>query len=384
MTLRDSGRSDPARGTFVTVSTPLVERLLEPPSYGFSRAGTLYKPSTRELLLEFCTRLDVVRNRKNWVAFVCWLATLALAVPLVVFAARYFSWVLLGVAFAYAMIVLGTHGTVYLHRYSTHRAYVFSSPVARFLCAHAVIKIVPEELYVVSHHVHHKLSDRPGDPYNAEGGFLYCFLADANHQPIARDLSESDYRRASKLLAHTGVRRNSYAQYQRWGSIAHPVRTVIGIVLNWAFWYAAFFAMGGHALATALFGASFVWGVGVRTFNYGAHGSGKDARRPGLDFSDGDRSINQLFRGLVSGEWHSNHHLYPRSARAGFLRWQLDTAWLAIRAMAAVGVVKSYRDDRAKFLGEHYEPRPLVSNGTCGAAPLPPHRGGAPAVRQSG
>jgi hypothetical protein len=38
-------------------------------------------------------------------------------------------------------------------------------------------------------------------------------------------------------------------------------------------------------------------------------------------------SINQLFAGTVSGEWHNNHHLYPGGARSGFFWWQLDTAW---------------------------------------------------------
>ena len=55
-----------------------------------------------------------------------------------------------------------------------------------------VIKTFPEEIYVVSHHVHHAKSDQPGDPYNANAGFLYCFLADVNHQPIAQNLSEED------------------------------------------------------------------------------------------------------------------------------------------------------------------------------------------------
>ncbi len=296
------------------------------------------------------------------------MATLALAVPLGVFAFRYFSWPLLVLGFLYSMVALGTHGTVYLHRYSTHRAYRFRNPLTRFLFAHLVIKIVPEELYVISHHVHHQRSDLPGDPYNAQGGFLYCFLADANHQPVARGLGERDYQRMSLLLAHTGVRRNSFAQYQRWGSIAHPLPTLLEMILNWAFWYGAFFLLGGHALATALFGSACVWAVGVRTFNFGGHGSGRDLRRPEIDFSKDDRSINQLWPGLVAGEWHSNHHCYPTSARTGFLWWQPDTAWLVIRAMAALGWVSRFRDDRAAFHARYYQPY-LSARAAARAAP---------------
>jgi superfamily II DNA or RNA helicase len=53
-----------------------------------------------------------------------------------------------------------------------------------------MIKLIVEEAYVVSHHVHHLLSEQPGYPYNVNGGFWYCFLADANHQGVNRDLDE--------------------------------------------------------------------------------------------------------------------------------------------------------------------------------------------------
>ena len=84
--------------------------------------------------------------------------------------------------------------------------------------------------------------------------------------------------------------------------------------------------IGGHGLACAIFGMSAVWTLGIRDFNYDAHGAGKDKRRDGVDFNRADLSINQLFAGTVSSEWH-NHHLFPTGARSGFLWWQLDTAW---------------------------------------------------------
>ncbi len=67
-------------------------------------------------------------------------------------------------------------------------------------------------------------------------------------------------------------------------------------------------------------------------------------------------SVNQLWPGYVGGEWHNNHHLYPHGARSGFLPYQLDLAWEFIRGMSRLGVVSSYRDPRADFLRDHYEP----------------------------
>ena len=87
--------------------------------------------------------------------------------------------------------------------------------------------MLPEEIYVISHHVHHAKSDKPGDPYNAKGGWLYCFLADVNHNLIATDLSEEDYQRVSAMLEHTGIHRNTYAQYKKWGSVSNPLSTIV-------------------------------------------------------------------------------------------------------------------------------------------------------------
>ena len=333
-----------------------VNQLLEPPSYGFLRDGKFYKPTQKEIVSEFFSRLNIFTTKKNWLPFTSWLAVVGLLVPLAVFLTHYFSIKLLFVGLTYAMVCLGTHGTIYLHRYSTHRAYKFSNSFALFICRNLSIKVLAEEVYVISHHVHHHLSEQPGDPYNVNGGFLYCFLADVNHQGVAQNMNPEEYSRLTKLLNHTGVKANSYKQYQKWGSIAHPVRTYINYILNWSFWYGLFFLIGGHALATAIFGMSAVWAVGVRTFNYDGHGRGVDRRVDGIDFNREDLSVNQTWPGYVSGEWHNNHHLYPSGARAGFLPYQLDLAWLFIRFYTFIGGISSHKDFKKEFMRDHYLP----------------------------
>ncbi|MDP9149541.1 MAG: fatty acid desaturase [Myxococcota bacterium] len=343
---------------------PFLSRVLEPPSYGFVRGGSFYLPTSGQIWREFLARSNVLRSRKQWLPLWSWLSSLALVPFLLVFLTKHFHVWLLVAGFFYSMVVLGTHGTVYLHRYCTHRAFAFKSAAWRFVFGHLVIKIVSEELYVVSHHVHHRMSERAGDPYNAHGGWLYCFLADVNHQPISQNLSEQDYRRVRLLLRHTGLRMNSYEEYTRWGSVSHPAHVIGTQLLNWAFWYGVLFALGGHALATAIFGAACVWAFGIRTFNFDGHGRGKDSRREGYDFHRTDLSINQWFPGFVSGEWHNNHHLYPSSARAGFLPHQVDLAWCAIRTCAWLGGVDRWRDSKADFLRDHYRPY-LAAHPVC-------------------
>lgn len=339
-----------------------LDRVLEPPSYGWkTESGELYVPTTGELFRELFRRVNFLADRKNWLPFWNWAGTVLLAPFFVLFFWYYtaMSWQFVGlfaIGFVYGMVLMGSHGTVWYHRYGTHRAFTFKNPFWRFLTRNIVIKIVPEEIYIVSHHVHHAMVEEPGDPYNALAGGLYCFLADTNHQPIARNLSQEDYQRLVGLVEHTGVRPNTYEQYQKWGSIAHPLRTVAHFLLNWTFWFVVFYAIGGFALATAIFCGAYVWAVGIRTYNFTGHGEGKDVRVEGWDFNSKDLSVNQYWPGFVAGEWHNNHHLYPNSARSGFLPVQIDFPWYYIRFLHMLGGVDSYRDYKQQFYEKYYEP----------------------------
>lgn len=346
--------SPPVVGT-ASQGSWLLTALAEP-SYGYSRGGALVRPSRGQLFAELATRLNVFADRKNWLAAWSWFSSSILVVPLIVFFVYFRSWPLFFAGALYGLCLLGAHGTVYYHRFATHRAFKFSNRFARFVVQNLMIKIVSEEAYVVSHHVHHLLSEQPGDPYNVNGGFWYCFLADANHQGVNRDLDERGYVRIAKLLNHTGIAQNDFAGYRRWGSVSNPAYTIASFAINWALWYALLFAIGGHGLAVAIFGGAFIWAFGVRTFNFDGHGAGADKRRDGIDFHRGDLSINQVWPGYVAGEWHNNHHLYPNGARSGFLPYQVDIAWLFIRAYAAIGGVSSYRDPKAEFYRDHDEP----------------------------
>mgnify|MGYP003394196840 FL=1 len=204
-----------------------LARVLEPPSYGFERDGKLYVPTHLEIWREFLSRINILKSKKNWLSLTFWVATLGFVPPFVLFFKNHFSWTLFAVGMFYSMVVLGSYGTFWFHRYCTHRAFSFRYGWLKLLVRNAVIKIVPEETYVISHHVHHRFSEQPGDPYNVHCGWLYCFLADTNHQAIRKDLSEKDYLQLCKLMAHTGIKLNSYAQYQRWGSLCHPLTTAI-------------------------------------------------------------------------------------------------------------------------------------------------------------
>lgn len=101
-----------------------------------------------------------------------------------------------------------------------------------------------------------------------------------------------------------------------------------------------------NMLEAVQFGFSvLVWGVFVRTVlvwhitwavNSVTHLLGY------RNYATLDSSRNNVLVGLLSnGEgWHNNHHADPRSARFGRRWWELDTTWLTIRLLAALGLAR--------------------------------------------
>lgn len=331
-----------------------IDRVLKVPSYGWAdNQGQLIKPDNKTLFYEYMNGLNVFQNRKKWISFLSWSMIFSMLPMFIAFLFYHLSLFTIIFFILYSMIVMSTHGTIWFHRYCTHKSFKFSHPIWRIMTQNLAIKTIPEETYVISHHVHHVKSDEPGDPYNARAGLMYCLMADVNHQRIAEDLSESDYKKASQYMSHSGVSMNSYKQYQKWGSVASPLYSVLIWILNWAFWYGIFYLIGGHALATAGFGAAMFWFLLVRAFNYTGHGKGAVAHKDGIDFDRSNLSINQTRPGLFSGEWHNNHHLYPNSARAGFLAYQLDLAWIYIYCLSKMGMISSYKDSKKEFLKKY-------------------------------
>ncbi len=335
-----------------------IDNILQTPSYGWQdEKGELIKPTTKQLWSEAFSRINIFKDKRNWISLTSWAMATAMVPFLVAFAGFYFSWKVLIVAVVYTFVLISTHGTIWFHRYCTHKAYKFSHPIFRIITQNLAIKTFPEEIYVISHHVHHVKSDLPGDPYNPKGGLMYCMLSDVNHQSINKNLSEADYKRVAFFMQHTGVWINSYKQYQKWGSVASPVYTIGLWFLNWAFWFGALYLIGGPSLATGLFSAALVWFVGVRAFNYTGHGGGEDKHVEGLDFDRSNLSVNQARPGLFAGEWHNNHHLYPGSARAGFLPGQLDLPWIYIFSLYKIGAIASYHDSKKDFIRKYIASR---------------------------
>ena len=118
--------------------------------------------------------------------------------------------------------------------------------------------------------------------------------------------------------------------------------------------------MGGLSLSLLMFAVAFFWLWSIRNFNYKAHGGGTDRRKPGRDFSAEDLSMNLWLPGVTAGEWHSNHHTFPRSSRYDFLPGQIDLSWQCIQGLYKMGIITSYIDNKKDFQSRYLSAKSLT------------------------
>ena len=113
---------------------PFLDHVLQMPSYGWKdEEGNLIKPSAKQIVKEFFVRLNIFKTQKNWLPFFSWLKVLCLLPFFIVFVFYFVNMWTLAAAFVYSMIIMGTHGTIWYHRYCTHGAFTFRNSFWKFI-----------------------------------------------------------------------------------------------------------------------------------------------------------------------------------------------------------------------------------------------------------
>jgi hypothetical protein len=69
-----------------------IHEVLQEPSYGWKNAdGELSKPTPKQIFSEFFSRLNIFKDKKNWLSFMSWGMVFCLAPFLFLFIFKYFS-----------------------------------------------------------------------------------------------------------------------------------------------------------------------------------------------------------------------------------------------------------------------------------------------------
>jgi len=205
------------------------------------------------------------------------------------------------------------------HRLLTHRSFRLWKPLEYFLalCGCLAYQNGPIK-WVAVHRIHHANSDRPNDPHSPTRGFWWAHMGWLFAFDETLDTYEK-YRQFAPDLANDKV--------YKFMNDTHGIYQVI-LAVGLYFW-------GGWP--------AVIWGVFLRTVfmwhctwlvNSAAHTWGYKT------WATDDQSTNNWSVALVTyGEgWHNNHHAFPRSAAHGLQWWELDSTYMTIRTLAALGL----------------------------------------------
>jgi stearoyl-CoA desaturase (Delta-9 desaturase) len=233
----------------------------------------------------------------------------------------------------YALTGVGI--TVGFHRLFTHRSFKTYLPV-RVLFAVLGSAAVEGPLieWVSTHRMHHRFSDRHGDPHSPHvdhgAGWRGAF-AGLLHAHVGWLLSSSDganpQRYAPDLLADPVL---------RWVDRLFVVWVLAGLAVP--------FGIGVAITGTVAGGlGGLLWGGAVRimllhhaTFSVNSlcHYFG----RRNFDTRDESRNLAWLALPTLGEAWHNNHHAFPTSAHHGLTRRQLDPGGWLIDTLERVGL----------------------------------------------
>ncbi|HUA36925.1 MAG TPA: hypothetical protein VMA35_00840 [Candidatus Sulfopaludibacter sp.] len=308
--------------------------VLMKPTYGYVGPCPL-RPTTREVLAEWFDAVSFWKDAARLIPASYAAYHLMTFGVFVFFLVHYFSvWAVLSVVLI-ACFVGTVYNTVWYHRYCSHQAFKFRNLwFARlFLWTNPIS--FREESYVIPHRIHHSKSDEPGDPYGPHLGWLGSYLATETQQKTNRNLNPAEFERVAKSLDHCGFLKNSYAQFQRTGSIENVWHYGARVAVANLIWPALAYAVAGWPGVWAWISGVFLFSFVVRDFNFRGHSSFFGTDQHGMP-------VNQVVYGIIAGEWHENHHAHPRLARSGLSWWQVDVPYWIIQLMKLCGAVTHY------------------------------------------
>jgi stearoyl-CoA desaturase (delta-9 desaturase) len=213
------------------------------------------------------------------------------------------------------------------HRYFSHRTYKTSRAFQLLLALLGTSATQKGPLWWASmHRLHHRYSDRPGDPHSPREGFWHAHQGwifdgrwDATRNDQVRDLA-----RYPELV-----------WLNRW-HIVPPV--ALALLCCW---------IGGLS--------GFVWGFAISTtvlwhVTYSINSLTHRWGRPRYETGDDSRNSVILALATLGEGWHNNHHYYPSCARQGFFWWEIDVTYYLLCGLRGLGLLWDIREPPARIL----------------------------------
>jgi len=232
-----------------------------------------------------------------------------------------FSWGALGVTLFLYWLTGALGITLGFHRLVSHRSFETPKWLEYFfvLCGTLACQGGPIK-WVGLHRMHHKFSDKNGDPHDSNRGFWWSHMgwmlfeipADKEIDRYTKDISDDWF-------------------YKFCQNFFIPIQVVLGLFLYWLGGW-PFVIWGIFVRLVIVF--HFTWFVNSATHQFGY-----------VSYDSDDHSKNCWWVALVTfGEgWHNNHHAFQYSARHGLKWWEVDITWMNIRFLQLLGLAKNVK-----------------------------------------
>jgi fatty-acid desaturase len=235
-----------------------------------------------------------------------------------------FSWTALIVSIVLYVLAINVGIGMGYHRLLTHRGYRTPKWVEYCLAICGTLSLEGGPIFWVStHRIHHKHSDKHGDPHTPADGTWWAHAGWIMHgESLHQDTALANRYAPDLAKDRFHVLLSKY----HWV----PLTTVGVILLVTGGWPLVFW---GIFLRTTL-GLHSTWLVNSATHLWGS-------RR----FETRDDSRNNWWVALLTGGegWHNNHHAHPVSARHGLKWYEFDPNYYGIWVLKQLGLARDVK-----------------------------------------
>lgn len=235
------------------------------------------------------------------------------------------AWQLVGITLLMTHVTI-VSVTVYLHRYSAHRALELNTGLKHFFRFWLWLTTAQNTReWTAVHRKHHAKCETPDDPHSPVYKGLSTVLRKGAELYREEARNPETLRIYGKNCPDDWVERHVYSRYKLGGIV---LMAIIDLLL--------FGTAGITIWAVQMMWIPF-WAAGV--VNGLGHAVGY------RNFECRDAATNLVPWGIVIGgeELHNNHHTYPNSAKLSVRRWEFDMGWAWIRLFCLLQLAKVQR-----------------------------------------
>ncbi|MCU1718873.1 delta-9 fatty acid desaturase DesA [Pseudomonas sp. 5P_3.1_Bac2] len=234
-------------------------------------------------------------------------------------------WQLIGVTLLMTHVTI-VSVTVYLHRYSAHRALELHPALKHFFRFWLWLTTAQNTReWTAIHRKHHAKCETVDDPHSPVIKGLATVLRKGAELYREEAQNPETLRIYGKNCPDDWIERNLYSRYK-----------MLGVTLMAVIDLCLFGVIGISVWAVQMMWIP-LWAAGV--VNGLGHAVGY------RNFECRDAATNLVPWGILIGgeELHNNHHTYPNSAKLSVRKWEFDMGWLWIKLFSYCGLAKVQR-----------------------------------------